>query len=150
MGRVKRNEKGFTLVETILMLSIVTVLTSSIVYVTTSKIEAAEEKRFFRQFHLDMQKIQSIAIGETKYTHIYFDENGSKYVGEWANTRLFEFKVPKHMRLSIDSNLKRVSFHPNGMVTQFGTFLFEIKKGTKTVTKSVTVYIGTGRLKYEE
>lgn len=150
MEQFRLNERGFTLVETILVLSIVMVITASVVYVTTSRIEAAEEKRFFRQFHLDMQKIQSIAIGETKYTHIYFDEIGSKYVGEWAKTRLFEYKVPKHIRLSADSSLKRVSFHPNGMVSQFGTFLFEIEKGTKTVTKTVTVYIGTGRLNYEE
>lgn len=146
MGDVKRNEQGFTIIETILVLSIVMVITSSIVYVTTSKVEQAEEQRFFRQFHLDMQRLQSIAIGETKYTHIYFDGSGKKYLGGWADVQLFEYELPKHMRLSINSNLKRVSFHPNGTVSQFGTFTFSTREGYKTVT----VYIGSGRLSYEK
>lgn len=143
---VKQYEKGFTLIETLLVLSIVMVMTTSIIYVTSSKMEEVEEKRFFRQFHLDMQRLQSIAIGEYKYTYVNFVENGSKYVAKSANVTLFEYKVPKHMRLSMDSYLKGIAFHPNGTVSQFGSFLFETKKGNKTVT----VYIGRGRLSYEE
>lgn len=146
MAKGRRNEKGFTLIETILVLSIVMVITSSIIYVTSSKIEEVEEKRFFRQFHLDMQRMQSIAIGEYKYTYINFVKNGSKYEAKSSNAPLFEYELPKHMRLSIYSNLSGIAFHPNGTVSQFGTFLFETEKGTKTVT----VYIGTGRLNYEE
>ncbi|MFJ7971429.1 competence type IV pilus minor pilin ComGD [Psychrobacillus sp. NPDC096389] len=146
MKNVRRDEKGFTLIETILVLSIVMVITSSIVYVTTSKLEETEERRFFRQFHLDMQRLQSIAIAESKYTHIYFDGNGTKYIGGLSDAPLFEYKLPKHMRLSFNSNLKRVSFHPNGTVSQFGTLYFETGTGHKTVT----IYIGGGKVNYEE
>ncbi|MFJ8066720.1 competence type IV pilus minor pilin ComGD [Psychrobacillus sp. NPDC096426] len=146
MSDFRKNERGFTLVETMLVLSIVMVITTSVVYVTTTKVEAAEEKRFFRQFHLDVQRLQSIAIGENKYTYLNFDMNGSKYIAKSANIPLFEYEVPKHMRLSIDSYLKGIAFHPNGAVSQFGTFTFDTRKGHKIVT----VYIGNGRLMYEE
>ena len=69
------------------------VITSSIVYVSTSKVEEAEERRFFRQFHLDMQQLQSIAIGETKFTHIKFDENGTKYIGAWRDTSTVRIQI---------------------------------------------------------
>lgn len=146
MVEVQRNEKGFTLIETILVLSIVMVITSSIIYVTTSKAAEVEERRFFRQFHLDMQRLQSLAIAESKYTHIYFDGNGTKYVGGLTDAPLFEYKLPNHMRLAMESTLKRVSFHPNGTVSQFGTFYFDTSRGEKTVT----IYIGGGRVNYEE
>lgn len=146
MAEVRRNEKGFTLLETILVLSIVMVITSSIIYVATSKVLEAEERRFFRQFHLDMQRMQSIAIAEAKLTHLYFDGNGSRYVGGLTDAPLFEYKLPKHMRLAKESTLKRVSFHPNGTVSQFGTFYFETSSGEKMVT----IYIGGGKVNYEE
>lgn len=146
MRELLRNEKGFTLIETVLILSIVMVITSSIVFVSTSKLVEAEEKRFFRQFHLDIQKLQSIGIAENKLTNLSFEENGSKYVGKWRDTRLFEHKLPKNIRLNSGSTLLGVSFHPNGTVSQFGTFFFETSKGEKTVT----IYIGGGRVNYEE
>lgn len=146
MGKFGLDEKGFTLIETVLVLSIVIVITSSIIYVTSSKIDQVEERRFFRQFHLDVQRLQSIAIGEYKYTYLKFEENGTKYVGKSGNIALFENQLPTHMRLTSLSNLKDVAFHPNGTVSQFGTLTFETKKGLK----SVTLYIGSGRLNYEE
>ncbi|WP_144511074.1 competence type IV pilus minor pilin ComGD [Bacillus sp. FJAT-22090] len=146
MVRVRRCEEGFTLIETILVLSIVMVITSSIIFVFSGKMEEKEERRFFRQFHLDMQKMQAIAIGETKYTSIKFAENGTKYRGQSETAILFEHELPDRIRLSSDSKLKEIIFHPNGMVRQFGTLVFE----TKTGLKNVTIHIGNGRLNYEE
>lgn len=143
---VRRNEEGFTLIETILVLSIVMVITSAIIFVTSGKMEEKEDRRFFRQLHLDMQKMQAIAMGETKYTSIKFAENGTKYRGQSEADILFEYELPEHIRLSSDSKLKEITFHPNGMVRQFGTLVFETKIGFK----NVTVHIGSGRLNYEE
>ncbi|WP_391116051.1 competence type IV pilus minor pilin ComGD [Psychrobacillus sp. L3] len=142
---VKLNERGFTLIEMLLVLSIVMVMTSSIIFVATSKLEEMEEKRFFKQFQLDVQRLQSIAIGEQKYTYISFKENGSKYIAKSANVELFEYGMPIGVRLSRDSSLKDITFHPNGSVKEFGTLLFDTKKGLK----KVTLYIGRGRMNYE-
>lgn len=142
---VKSNERGFTLIELLLVLSIVMVMTSSIIFVATSKLEEVEEKRFFKQFQLDVQRLQSISIGEQKYTYINFKENGSKYIAKSANVELFEYGMPIGVRLSKNSNLKEIAFHPNGSVKEFGTLLFETKNGLK----KVTLYIGRGRMNYE-
>lgn len=140
------NEKGFTLIEMLLVLSIVMVMTTSILFIGTAKLEELEEKRFFKQFHLDIQRLQAIAIAEEKYTYIKFSEKGTIYTAKSANVMLFEYKLPLNVRLSTQSYLQEISFHPNGSVKEFGTLVFETSKGLKVIT----VYIGKGKLKYEE
>ncbi|WP_166462435.1 competence type IV pilus minor pilin ComGD [Psychrobacillus vulpis] len=143
---MKLSQNGFTFIEMLLVLSIVMVITSSVVFVTTSKLEEIEERRFFKQFHLDVQQLQSIAIGEEKYTYLNFFDNGSKYVAKSANVKLFEYELPAGVRLSKNSNLKEIAFHPNGSIKEFGTLLFETTNGSK----KVTFYIGRGRVNYEK
>lgn len=143
---INRNEKGFTFIEMLLVLSIAMITVFSVVFIATSKLEEMEEKKFFKQFHLDIQRLQAIAIGEEKYTYINFVENETKYVAKSANVKLFEYQMPNGIKLSKNSNLKEIAFHPNGSVKEFGTLLFETRKGNKIVT----VYISRGRLNYEE
>lgn len=143
---LKSNEKGFTLIEMLLVLSVVMVITSSLFIFTTSYSEKVEERRFFRQFHLDIQRLQAIAIAEQKYTYILFYAGRDGYVARSQNVDLFETDMPESVRLSSGSYLKDVYFHPNGAVKQFGSFLFETKNGDK----KVTINIGQGRLNYEE
>ncbi|MEI4771414.1 competence type IV pilus minor pilin ComGD [Psychrobacillus sp. FJAT-51614] len=138
-------ENGFTFIEMLLVLSIVMVMSTSIIFVSTSKFERMEEKRFFEQFHLDVQSLQSIALSERKYMSLVFFENGTKYKAKNANEIYFEYEMPKGIRLSQDSYLKEIVFHPNGTVKEFGTLLFETKNGFK----NVYVYIGKGRLRYD-
>jgi prepilin-type N-terminal cleavage/methylation domain-containing protein len=142
----KLNEKGFTLIEMLLVLAIVMTITSSVIFIATSKYVEIEEKRFFRQFQLDVQSIQAVAIAEEKYTYIIFLNVESKYVAKSANTILFESEMPAGYRVSTESNLKEVGFHPNGSVKEFGNLIFETKNGTK----KLILYIGRGRMNYEE
>ncbi|MFF2754337.1 competence type IV pilus minor pilin ComGD [Psychrobacillus sp. NPDC058041] len=141
----KLNEKGFTLIEMLLVLAIVMTITSSVIFIATSKFVEIEEKRFIRQFQLDVQSIQSVAIAEEKYAYLNFFNGGTKYVAKSANTILFESEMPAGYRLSTESNLKEIGFHPNGSIKDFGTLIFETKKGSK----KVILYIGRGRMNYE-
>lgn len=142
----KLDEKGFTLIEMLLVLSILMVMTSSVIFASTNRLAEIEGKRFFRQFHLDIQRLQTTAIVEEKYAYIRFSENGTKYIASSANAQLFEYNLPSGISLSKESSLKGVTFHPNGSVQEFGKLLFETKKGIK----QVTIYIGKGKLNYEE
>ncbi|MDF2066344.1 MULTISPECIES: competence type IV pilus minor pilin ComGD [Bacillaceae] len=145
MKRYLLHEKGFTFIEMLLVLAIVMVVSASIIFVTSSKFEKMEEKRFFKQFHLDVQSLQSTALAEGIYTHLNFFENGTKYKARHSNEIYMEYELPKGIRLSRNSYLKEIVFHPNGTVKEFGTLLFETDNGLK----EVYVYIGKGKLKYE-
>lgn len=144
--KAKLDENGYTLIEMLLVLSIVMIMTSSIIFVTTANLEKIEEKRFFKQFQLDIRRIQMISIAEQKYTYMYFTENGTKYVAKSSNVEILEYKLPSGVHFSKDSPLKEIIFTPNGSIKQFGNLRFETTNGPKFVP----VYIGRGKLNYEE
>ncbi|WP_269915886.1 competence type IV pilus minor pilin ComGD [Psychrobacillus psychrodurans] len=146
MERNKLNQKGFTMIEMLLVLSIVIVVSSSVLLLTSTKMKEMEEERFYRQLHLDIQRLQAISITDYRYTHLTFPANRTKYQGKIADKLLFEKELPKHMRLSVDSTLKGIAFHPGGNVNDFGNFLFETDKGEKRIT----IYIGRGVVNYEK
>lgn len=145
MGAINKKQSGFTLIETTLMLTIVMVITSAVIYGTNNKREELEERRFFRQFQLDIQRAQSLAMGQEQYIIVTFDNNGTRYLTKHSNITLYENVLPSHISLSEDSNLKDIIFLPNGSVRNFGKFVFL----TSNETKIVTVHLGTGRLAYE-
>lgn len=145
-NKFKWNEKGFTMIEMLLVLSIVMVVSTSVIFFTSTRMKEMEEERFYKQLHLDVQRLQAISIGEYGYTHLTFKNNKTKYEAIMSNVLLFERDLPKNMRLSDDSTLKVISFHPNGNVNDFGNLLFETEKGEKRIT----LYIGRGVINYEK
>ncbi len=140
------NSYGFTLLETLLVLSIFMLISFSTIYITNSQIEKREEKNFIRQLHLDLQQMQSLALAQSSYIYLEFYDEGRKYQVKNLNSTLFKRSLPKDISLSKNSYLSTIGFHPNGAVNQFGVFRFE----TKNSTKKVTVNIGHGRLSYDE
>lgn len=145
MGEINK-QGGFTLIETTLILMIVMVISSAVIYGTTNKIVELEEKRFFRQFQLDVQRAQALALSHEQYIVLKFENNGTTYSTRSSHITLFENELPSHISLSEDSTLHDLIFQPNGLVRNFGKFVFLTSKETKLVT----VHIGTGRLAYEQ
>ncbi len=146
MPKFKWNEKGFTMIEMLLVLSIVMVVSSSVLFISSTRIKEMEEERFYRQLQLDIQRLQAYSIGEFKYTYLEFPDFRTRYEAKSEDQVLFAKDLPKDMLLSNNSTLKRVAFHPNGNVTNFGNLLFESERGEKRLT----VYIGRGVINYEK
>lgn len=140
------NEKGFTMIELLLVLSIVVVVSTSVLFISSSNTKEMEEKRFFRQFQMDIQRLQAVSIGEYKSTYLEFTNRRRSYEGKLGNVLLFEKNLPTGMQLAEGSKLKQLKFHPNGNVDSFGNFLFV----SETEEKRITVYIGRGVVNYEE
>ena len=145
-NKCKWDEKGFTIIELLLVLSIVMVVSSSVILLSSSRLEEMEEERFYKQLHMDIQRIQAISIGESKYTYLHFINNRTSYQAKSANVTLFEKEFPKNMRLADESTIKTISFHPNGNLNNFGNLLFETERGEKRIT----IYIGRGVINYEK
>lgn len=146
MNKFKWNEKGFTMIEMLLVLSIVMVVSSCVVFLTSTKMKDMEEERFYRQLHLDIMRLQAISIGGNRYTYLNFPNNRTRYKAESAGVVWFEKDLPKNMRLGDESTLKGISFHPNGNVNSFGNLLFVTERGEKRIT----VYISRGVINYEK
>ena len=139
---------GFTLLEALIVLMIFMLISSSAVMITTSQIDERIEKNTFRQFNTDILLMQAMALSEAKYVYMEFSKNGKKYSIKHQNNLYVERELPNGINLSENENsyLRMLGFHPNGAVSQFGWFLFEVH-GEK---KKITVNIGQGKLLYEE
>ncbi len=137
---------GFTLLEALIVLMIFMLISSSAVMITTSQIDEKIEKNFFRQFNTDILQMQAMALAEAKYVYMDFSQNGKKYAIKHQNTLYVERELPNGINLTEASYLRVLGFHPNGTVSQFGWFLFEVKGEQK----KITVNIGQGKLLYEE
>jgi len=146
MTKFKWNEKGFTMLEMLLVLMIVMVVSSSVLFLISPKMKKVEEERFYKQLHLDILRLQAISIGELGYTVLDFPNNRTKYEGKMRGVLLFEKEFPKDIRLSSNSSLKDIAFHPNGNISDFGNFLFKTDDGEKRMT----VYIGRGVINFEK
>ena len=142
-----KNNHGFTLIEMLLVLSIIGLVTVILSHITLSISEKRNIDQFFTQVMFDIQRVQALAIEEEKTISISFN-NGNRYSayyqlgGENILTRNF----PEGVKLNIYSNLKSFYFHPNGNVGQFGTIIFHTPIGNR----NLIVNIQEGRLKLVE
>ncbi|HSO57194.1 MAG TPA: prepilin-type N-terminal cleavage/methylation domain-containing protein [Paenisporosarcina sp.] len=141
-----RDNRGYSLVELLLVLSIVLIISSSAVYFNNRYIENRTFELFYNQLKLDVAHIQMIALSEERYMKLIFETGGSRYVGRKSLfDSVFARELPPGYRWSSSSTLNEIAFHPNGTLVKFGTMAFITPDGIKTVR----VFIGKGRMTLE-
>lgn len=142
-----KNEKGFTLIEVLLVLSIALVISSTVLFISSSYIDKKSFQLFINQFKLDVYHLQILSIHNGTYSELVFGDNGTSYT---AKKSFFEPVVkrqfPKGITLSKSSSLTEIAFHPNGTIEKFGTLVFNTPNGVILLR----VYIGKGRMTVEE
>lgn len=147
MLKILGNSKGFTLIEVLLVLSITFVLTSSVLYVSSSYVQRNSLQLFINQFKLDVYHLQSLSISEGIYSTLFFDDTRTSYTTRKSFFEpLAKRTLPKGVTLSNKSSLSEISFHPNGSIEKFGTLTFNTPNGDLLVR----FYIGKGRIAIEE
>lgn len=141
------HSKGFTLIEVLLVLSIVFVITSSILFVSSSYIQKNSNQLFINQFKLDVYHLQSLSVSEGIYSTLVFDGTRTSYTTRKSFYEpLVKRTLPPGVTLSSQSGLSEISFHPNGSIEKFGTLIFKTPKGDLLFK----FYIGKGRIDVEE
>ena len=141
------DNKGYSLLELMLVLAIVLVISSSTLYVNNRYVEKHTFDLFYNQLKMDAMHIQLNAIEEQRYMKLIFTSGGSGYIGRKSLYEpLFERKLPTGYSLSPSSTLKELAYLPNGTIEKFGTISFVTPGGIKIVR----VYIGRGRMTFEE
>lgn len=141
----ENKESGFTMIELILVLSVVTIMSAIIIPVGEKWIRASEEENALQSLIVTIHSLQSYAMANEAYTQLLFMKVGSRtaYVAAMPGREEFSRKLlPEGMYVLSSSNLKVVEFHGNGNIINSGTLML----GTKTGLIRITFQFQRGRM----
>lgn len=146
MKKYIQNERGFTLIEMLLVLFIVMIVSSIVFQISFKLSEKQVINHFFKQIQFDLQRMQSLAIETGETTMVIFVDNNT-YIGyQDFGEVVFEKSFPPGVELNKYSNLKKIHYNSKGEVIKFGTVMFHTINGEK----SLIINIEKGRVKLVE
>lgn len=143
----QKNERGYTLVEIVLVLFVVMTLTAIVTKFSLQVVEAKEIERFFSQIQLDLQYIQTYSMHEKEYIFMKFEGSSNRYsIKKDFYTNVYIRPFPKGVELLSDrSTVQTIRFNFKGNVMTPGTVYFKTPMGTK----KVVITLGRGRARVE-
>lgn len=144
--RYINGQRGFTLVEMLLVLAIVVLLSTFAVRFTIKNIEQHQTEQFFKQFQQDMHYLQSYAMAHNVSVRMDIRSNGKRYLGiATSKGTILEKSTPNGYSL-VQWNPYRIQYLPNGNVSTIGALTFLTPEGKR----QIQVYIGKGRMRLDE
>nr|WP_255473423.1 competence type IV pilus minor pilin ComGD [Planomicrobium sp. CPCC 101110] len=147
MQKTGLGKAGFTLIEMLLVLSVLMTVAAIAVPAYWTYEERREEERFFGLLLHDIYYAQSESYRLERATMVVFREGSHSY--EVAADILLPplvRKLPESVELKKTSNLNEIYFGANGSVSKSGTMRFETSTGERTLI----VYLGKGRVVLSE
>lgn len=142
------NEKGFTLLEMLLVLFIVGIFTSITGQMIIKINEEKEIKAFLNQLELDIFTVESLSLKDEKLYYINFSNYQNIYtVRDSTGNPIFTRNVPASLKYDINSYLKRIEYR-SGSVNNFGKVIFEKVRGGGKIY--IILNIEKGRVKIDE
>lgn len=142
-----KTDKGFTLIEMLLVLFIVIVVSSFVYKISLTITEKQVIDQFFNQVQLDIQSMQALAIEEKKTINVLFSDNNTyKAYYSLDGKKIFDRSFPTNIQLNIYSNLKNIVIYPNGEVVNFGKIIFYTPFGER----QLIINIQKGRMRIVE
>ncbi|MDZ5471019.1 competence type IV pilus minor pilin ComGD (plasmid) [Bacillus sp. 31A1R] len=136
------NEKGFTLLESIFVLSIFFIIVSLSFLLLQPQNKALEKQLFFSRLKGDLLYVQQYAISHQESVTVNFINNQQQYYAKNSSQNIFlERKFSKEIKFAPGSLNLVIRFNPNGNITQFGSIYIYIKD----VRYRLTFMIGKGR-----
>lgn len=134
---VKDREKGFTMIELILVLSIVTIMSAIIIPIGDKWIRTTAEEDAITSLIVTIHSLQSYAMANKVYTRLSFRSEGSRtqYIAAApGKVELSRKLLPEGMYVLGSSKLKVVEFHSTGNIINSGTLTLGSKLGITTFT----------------
>ena len=144
----KHNQKGFTLLESLLVLSIVSIM--SLVLITN--IVPIHQKKviesFLNQFEKDLMYTQQFALinGESVYLLINANQQQYDVKSIDRSTPILKRNYPSEIIIESSSLSNRIVYNSNGSIQKSGTIYIHYKKSTY----KAIFYLGKGRFKIEK
>lgn len=136
---------GFTLIEMLIVLTILYLIIIISVPLVTSTFAKVEEKQFLNTFQSDVLYLQNISIGSKDHIRMMFREDHYEISNYMKNRTLIYRDYPDNM--SIDARtMKYVSFNDKGSIRYPGVIHME------TALKSYRIVfpLGKGRFYVDE
>lgn len=142
-----RSNKAFTLIEILIVLSVLLVLITISITTLPKYLEKREMESFLKQFSKDVHYTQSYAVNHQTITYFLVDVEKQTYAGvEGYSQILFTKRIPKNITISYGSLLGKIYFSGIGNVSDSGSWYFRGKK----LKYQFTVLLGRGRHYYNE
>lgn len=142
-----RNERGFTLIEMLLVLVIVGVIVSAVLPLSVEQIQRHMHKKTMNQIELAIRMAQTMAMEEqtTVFCEVFRETRfviKKSIVGE----PIYEQNLPEGLQMEITTARGRIQFQPSGNVTQIGRLRFY----TESEEVYYTINLGKGRFLLHE
>ena len=141
-------QKGFTLLEMLLVLFAISVLSIVTYYNVHSLYEKQKIEQFLRQFSNDILYMQQLAINRQKhYTLRWHKDRHMYYIGD-SSTNLSIIKREYDSDVQIDLNTfpNPMTYNPSGNINRGGTILLSYR----SYKYEVVFQLGRGRFTYRE
>ncbi|WP_438310733.1 competence type IV pilus minor pilin ComGD [Sporosarcina sp. FA9] len=123
-------ESGFTFLELILVLAIMSILTVIIIPLGDKWIQKKTEADAIQSLILEIQSVQSYAIANNSYTWLSFNNGGKEYISFASpKHRLSEKTFPDGINMLIDSSLGTIGFTGSGRISKLGTVTLKTPSG---------------------
>lgn len=137
------NQKGFTLIESLVVLSIFLIISSITVISIKPQYNMADDETFISQLKADIYYAQQYAISHQKEVKVNFAPNKNSYfIYEHNNSsNIVERQYSPSIQVSPGSIPLYFKYLPNGNVEQFGSLYIK----SKEKSYRLTVLIGKGR-----
>ncbi|WP_052728939.1 competence type IV pilus minor pilin ComGD [Bacillus thermotolerans] len=137
-----QKDRGFSMLEVLLVLSVMLVLLSVLVLPLPKLTASAEKNQFFYQLQADLFFAQSYAISRQERVEVRFSSNPQGYtVHSLSGSSLSLHRTMPQSVTYIAGSLSKMTFLPNGNTIEFGLLRF-MHRGESI---SYVVQIGKGR-----
>lgn len=142
-----RNERGFTLVEMLVVLAIVGILVSVVLPISYAAIQEKAYKNAIRQIELVVRMAQMIAMEEQRVV-VCQVIGGNQFIvrGPFEQGHVFEYQLPDGMTMELTIASKKLRFQASGNVMEIGKMIFYLD-GSKIY---YTINLGKGRFIFYE
>ncbi|MFJ5789288.1 competence type IV pilus minor pilin ComGD [Lysinibacillus sp. NPDC093197] len=143
----QKNERGYTLIEIVIVLFVVMTLIAIVTQFSLKVAEAKEIERFFSQIQLDLHYLQTYSMQHKDYIFMKFESSSQRYsIKKDFYTNIYIRPFPKGVELLSDrSTVQTIRFNFRGNVMTPGTVYFKTPQGTK----KVVITLGRGRARVE-
>ncbi|THE15483.1 hypothetical protein E1I69_01105 [Bacillus timonensis] len=137
------NEKGFTLIEALLVLSIVIIISSISILQLRPLHESKKMDQFLEQLQNDIFLSQQYAISNSEPATLYFSSSGSYYRLTKGDSQVAFIirKIDPAIHIQITTLGQKLVFTSNGNIRRAGEIRFRYKESVYIVT----FLLGKGR-----
>lgn len=132
--------KGFTLLEVLFTLAILSILITLSAPLTISSLAKHQEKQFFQTLQFDVMLVQNLSINNNNYIRIKLNDKSYELINGARSKPIAIRNLPKKWYIT-KQNLDTISFNRDGSIRRAGT----IKITTEQSSYNVVFPLGKGR-----